>query len=179
MIPVKQSWCQAKKLDTILFKIYRWEEHQVDTFTEKYNAFLSEFGKARKMVLSTSKENVVSSRMMSIVLMDGRFYFQTDATSKKYCQLTNNKNAALCADNIQIEGICEEMGRPHDNAAFCGLFRECYKGSFEAYTMLENERLFALVPTYIERWVYKENIPYIETFDIKSRSYMISGYNGV
>lgn len=151
----------------------------MNSFEEKYKAFLSEFGKARKMVLSTSKDNVVSSRMMSVVLMNGRFYFQTDVTSKKYSQLMSNKNAALCADNIQIEGICEENGHPRDNASFCSLFQECYKGSFEAYTMLKNERLFAVVPKYIERWVYKDNVPYIELFDIKAQSYKISRYNGI
>lgn len=151
----------------------------MDTFSEKYEAFLSEFGKARKMVLSTSKDDIVSSRMMSVILMDGRFYFQTDVTSKKYCQLMSNKNAALCADNIQIQGICEDIGHPRSNTSFCSLFRECYRGSFDAYTMLENERLFAVIPTYIERWVYKENVPYIESFDVKARNYKISRYNGV
>lgn len=151
----------------------------MDTFSEKHEAFLSEFGKARKMVLSTSKDNIVSSRMMSVVLMDGKFYFQTDVTSKKYHQLTSNKNVALCADNVQIEGICEEIGQPCDNASFCSLFKECYKGSFDAYTLLENERLFAVVPTYIERWVYIENVPFIELFDLKAQNYMINRYNGI
>lgn len=111
--------------------------------------------------------------------MDGKFYFQTDVTSKKYHQLTSNKNVALCADNIQIEGICEEIGRPRDNASFYSLFKECCRGSFDAYTLLENERLFAVVPTYIERWVYIENVPFIELFDLKAQNYMINRYNGI
>lgn len=148
------------------------------TFFNGYEEFLSDFGKGRKMVLSTSEDNIVSSRMMSVVLIDGIFYFQTDMTFKKYRQLSNNRNVALCIDNIQIEGICEEIGHPLNNAPFCDRFQECFKGSYDAYTSLKNERLFAVKPTYIERWIYKEGVPYIEVFDIKAQSYKMSKYVG-
>lgn len=151
----------------------------MDTFLEHLEAFLTDFGKGRKMVLSTCENNVVSSRMMSVVLIDGAFYFQTDVTFKKYRQLSNNPNAALCIDNIQLEGICEEIGQPLQNARFCECFRECFKGSYDAYTSLKNERLFTFKPTYIERWIYKDGVPHIETFDINARSYNISEYIGI
>lgn len=151
----------------------------MDTFFTEYEKFLSDFGKGRKMVLSTSENDIVSSRMMSVVLIDGMFYFQTDITFKKYRQLSSNRNVALCIDNIQIEGICEEIGHPLDNAPFCGRFQECFKGSYDAYTSLKNERLFAVRPTYIERWIYKEGAPYIEIFDIKAESYKTSKYIGI
>ncbi len=148
-------------------------------FIDKYNGFLSDFGKGRKMVLSTSENDIVSSRMMSVVQINGMFYFQTDVTLRKYRQLTNNHNVALCIDNIQIEGVCEELGHPLLNEAFCNLFQECFKGSYDAYTALKNERLFAVKPTYIERWVYKDGVPYIESFDIKAQLYNFSEYVGV
>ena len=84
----------------------------MDQFIERYEAFLTEFGQGRKMVLSTSENDRVSSRMMSIVLINGIFCFQTDTELRKYHQLTVNPNVALCIDNIQIEGICSEKGRP-------------------------------------------------------------------
>lgn len=151
----------------------------MDTFFTEYEKFLFDFGKGRKMVLSTSENDIVSSRMMSVVLIDGIFYFQTDITFKKYRQLSSNRNVALCIDNIQIEGICEEIGHPLNNASFCDRFLECFKGSYDAYTSLKNERLFAVKPTYIERWIYKEGVPYIEIFDIKAQSYKTSKYIGV
>lgn len=151
----------------------------MDTFFTEYEKFLFDFGKGRKMVLSTSENDIVSSRMMSVVLIDGIFYFQTDITFKKYRQLSSNRNVALCIDNIQIEGICEEIGHPLNNASFCDRFLECFKGSYDAYTSLKNERLFAVRPTYIERWIYKEGVPYIEIFDIKAQSYKTSKYIGV
>ena len=151
----------------------------MNTFFNCYEKVLSDFGKGRKLVLSTSENDIVSSRMMSVVLIDGIFYFQTDITLKKYRQLSSNRNVALCIDNIQIEGICEEIGHPLNNASFCERFQECFKGSYDAYTALKNERLFAVKPTYIERWIYKEGVPYIEMFDIKAQSYKTSKYIGV
>ena len=114
-------------------------------FDENYHLFLNDFGKGRKAVLSTTENNIVSSRMMSVVQIDGIFYFQTDNTFRKYRQLTQNHNVALCIDNIQIESEAEEIGHPLKNPDFCKVFEECFKGSFDAYTSLENERLFAVI----------------------------------
>lgn len=147
-------------------------------FSDKYRAFLLDFGKGRTMVLSTSENNKVSSRMMSVIQIDGIFYFQTDVTLHKYRQLKSNHNVALCIDNIQIEGICEEIGHPLKCIPFCDIFQECFKGSFDAYTSLKNERLFTVKPTYIERWIYKDGIPYIETFHIETQEYKSSRYLG-
>ena len=116
--------------------------------------------------------------MMSLVLIDGKFYFQTDLNLRKYQQLKSNPNVALCIDNLQIEGICEEIGHPLDNTAFCKAYKQCYKHAFDSYTALKNERLFLVTPTYIERWVYKEKIPYLEAFKIDKKEYQSIRYEG-
>ena len=151
----------------------------MNTFSQKYETFLLEFGKGRKMVLSTSENNRVSSRMMSVVQIDGIFYFQTDITFNKYHQIVSNHNVALCIDNIQIEGICEEIGHPLEFVPFCDIFQECFRGSYDAYTSLKNERVFSIKPMYIERWIYEDGIPYIETFDVETQEYKLSRYIGV
>lgn len=151
----------------------------MDIFEDKYNEFLVEFGKGKKMVLSTSENDEVTSRMMSIVQMDGAFYFQTDKAFRKYSQLINNPKVALCIDNIQIEGICEEVGHPMNNIDFCRIYQECYKGSYKMYSALKNERLFRITPAYLERWIYKEGVPYMEIFDIEKQTYRLSRYGGV
>ena len=117
-----------------------------ELFRKKLAGFYEEFGSGRTMVLSTAEDGRVSSRMMSVVLIGGEFYFQTDITLPKYRQLKANPRAALCIDNIQIEGECRELGHPLDNEPFCKAFSERFKGSFDAYTSLKNERLFALAP---------------------------------
>ena len=151
----------------------------MDGFSQKADKFFSEFGRARKMVLSTSENDRVSSRMMSVVQIGGEFYFQTDRTMKKYAQLKKNDNVALCIDNVQIEGKCTEIGHPLENAAFCGIYKESFKSSYEAYTSLSNERLFVVKPLYIERWIYVEGVPYTETFDMGAQEYRRERYLGV
>ena len=150
----------------------------MDSFISKYNTFLADFGEGRKMVLSTSENAKVSSRMMSVVLINGEFYFQTDIMLRKYSQLNANPNSALCIDNIQIEGICEELGHPLGSSAFCEVFRECFRGSYDAYTSLKNERLFVLKPLFAERWIYSAGVPYIEKFDIENEQYSCEKYMG-
>ncbi len=148
-------------------------------FIEQYRAFLDTFGEARIMVLSTSKNNHVTSRMMSIIHIDEAFYFQTDKNFRKYEQLKSNPNVALCIENIQIEGICEEIGRPTEYPAFCEQYQKHFANSYRRYTPLENERLFKITPQFIERWLYLEGIPFMETFDIEQQEYRLMQYEGV
>lgn len=101
----------------------------MNNFNDQYNAFLNEFGKGRKMVLSTSLNDKVTSRMMSVIQQSGIFFFQTDKHFRKYDQL------------------------------------------------IKNER-FAVTPLHMERWLYKDGIPFVESFDIAKREYYICEYNG-
>ena len=81
-------------------------------FQEAYSNFYKELGENKKMVLSTSRNDVVTSRMMSIIVLNKKLYFQTDKTLRKYNQLKENPNVSLCIDNIQIEGHCEKSREP-------------------------------------------------------------------
>lgn len=148
-------------------------------FEEEYQKFWQEFGKSKKMVLSTSLNDVVTSRTMSIIHLNNKLYFQTDAMFRKYEQIRNNPQVALCIDNIQIEGLCNEIGRPVENEKFCNAYQECFANSFRRYTLLENERLFSVIPTFIERWIYIDSVPYMEIFDVKNKKYALKPYDGV
>ncbi len=147
-------------------------------FWQEYDRFWDEFGTHKKMVLSTALHDIVTSRMMSLVVLNKNLYFQTDRTFRKYAQLKGNKNVALCIDNIQIEGQCMELGIPAQNREFSDAYREYFPGAYDRYTLLENERLFAVKPTVIERWIYVEGIPYLEIFDILNEKYALERYEG-
>ncbi len=147
-------------------------------YSEKYIKFWNEFGSSKKMVLSTSLEDVVTSRMMSIVAIDGYLYFQTDNSFRKYKQLKGNNRIALCIDNIQIEGVCEEVGHPMEHNDFCTVYRNAFSGSYERYSKLRNERLFMVTPTFIERWIYLDSVPYMEIFDVANEKYNLQQYTG-
>lgn len=146
-------------------------------FAARYGAFLEELGKGRKMVLSTSLHDHVTSRMMSIVQSGGVFYFQTDMEMRKYAQLSGNPRVALCIDNIQIEGLCRQLGRPMENRDFCSLYEECFPGSFHRYSALERECLFAVTPRRIERWLYLEGEPFVEEMDVERQVYIRRAYS--
>ena len=148
-------------------------------FQEAYSNFYKELGENKKMVLSTSRNDVVTSRMMSMIVLNKKLYFQTDKTLRKYSQLKENPNVSLCIDNIQIEGHCEEVGSPLENLEFINAYKKYFPSSYARYTALDNERLFAVTPTFIERWLYIEGIPYIERFDIVNKQHHLKPYIGI
>ena len=148
-------------------------------FLNEYNDILSVFNKGKTMVLSSCEDNKVSSRMMSIVAIQGRLFFQTDCTFRKYEQLKGNSNVSLCIDNIQIEGKCEELGHPLDNEEFCKIYKTYFMDSYNNYSALKNERLFMVTPVFIEKWLYIEGVPYIEQYDIENGKYMREKYCGI
>lgn len=128
------------------------------------------------MVLSTSENNKVSSRLMSVVQIDHKCYFQTDKGFKKYRQLMDNPNCALCIDNIQMEGICTELGHPLNNIDFCKRYLEYDKESYEKYSSIKNERLFMFTPIYLERWRHIDGFPFLEIFEIEKEKYQLFKY---
>lgn len=150
----------------------------MEEFNNQYEMLLKQLGKGKTMVLSTAFNDKVTSRMMSIIITDGLFYFQTDRTFRKYEQIHKNPNVSLCSDNIQIEGICTEIGHPVDNALFCKLYQEYFRNSYEHYSELQDERLFAIKPGYIQKWIYENTEPFVESFDFEKNSYEKQHYIG-
>ena len=148
-------------------------------FITAYENFYKELGESKKKVLSTSLNDVVTSRMMSIVVLNKKIYFQTDRTFRKYKQIKENPQVSLCIDNIQMEGYCEQVGIPSDNAEFVDVYKKHFLNSYTRYSCLKNARLFMVTPTFVEKWLYIEGIPYIETLDIVHRQYELRQYVGV
>ena len=135
--------------------------------------FWEEFGTGRTMVLSTALRDEVTSRMMSVVAIGGRLFFQTDCSSRKYPQLIGNPKVALCTDNIQIEGLAREEGTPAQNEAFTVAYRMCFPGSSDSYSALADERVFSVTPVRIERWKYLAGKPYLEVLNLSDGNYQL------
>lgn len=148
-------------------------------FTKAYENFYKELGESKKMVLSTSLNDVVTSRMMSVVVIDKKIYFQTDKTFRKYNQLKENPRVSLCIDNIQIEGYCKQVGVPSDNIEFVNAYKKYFLSSYTRYSSLKNECLFVIIPTFVEKWLYIDGIPYMEFLDIENRKYELRKYIGM
>lgn len=145
----------------------------MDSFPENLRLLWKKIGTHGVMTLSTCARNRVTSRKMSVVVNDGKFYFQTDETFMKFKQLNENPNAALCYKNFSIEGVCKCLGKPLDenNAFFAKAFKKHFFGSYKSYSALHTERLLELTPTMIYSWSYEFTKPYMEYWDLKNMSY--------
>ncbi len=150
----------------------------MNDFEIKCKILFESIGEYKKMVLSTSANNDVTSRMMSIIIIDRKFYFQTDKTFRKYRQLKENAKASLCIDNIQIEGVCTEIGKPLEHKVFSELFEKYFANSYKNYTKLENERLFELKPSFVKKWIYENKVPFEEIWEFEKKNYMKVQYIG-
>ncbi len=148
-------------------------------FSEEYEKFFQELGESKKMVLSTSLNDIVTSRMMSIVVVNKTIYFQTDKTFRKYEHLKGNPRVSLCADNIQIEGYCEEIGSPLDHAEFLSAYKKYFPSSYTRYSSLKNECLFTVTPLFVQKWLYIDGVPYMEILDIANKQYERKQYVGI
>ena len=147
-------------------------------FAEQKDLLFQHLGESQKMVLSTSLNDKVTSRTMSIIIVDDKFYFQTDIMFRKYSQIQNNPNVSLCIGNIQVEGHCKEIGHPNVNPVFCQLYEKNFPGSYKRYTLLKNERAFEVKPLYIQKWIYESDIPFVEKYDFCKMTYSKDQYVG-
>lgn len=125
------------------------------------------------MALATCSENHVTSRSMSVVVLDGKFYCQTNRNFLKYQQILHNANVALCSNNFSIEGVVRDVGKPLDieNSSVAKAIKKHFLLAYKAYSGLEEERLLEIAPTLIYSWSYELAKPYIEYWDFEKQTY--------
>ena len=147
-------------------------------FHSRVQEIFQKLGESQIMCLATSNENRVTARSMSVIVMDQKFYFQTDRHFLKYDQIIKNPNVALCVNNIQIEGICKELGHPlsMENSGFTSRYKEFFQGSFENYSHIEDEAVLVVEPKLISLWCYDNGQPYQEFLDFENETYRKSYY---
>lgn len=115
----------------------------------------------RIWILSTSSDGRVSSRSMSIINKGLNVYFQTNKCYIKHKQMKENKNVALCFNNISIEGVAEEIGdwNEESNKELMELYKCVHPGSFKAYGFLEGQVVYKITPKIIKLWKYINGNP--------------------
>ena len=149
------------------------------SFSEaKYNLF-ERIGNSSKMVLATSVNNMVSARTVSVLTINGRFYFQTDKNMDKAREILTNPSVALCLKEVQIKGICREIGHPNnkDNHFFVEIFQECFPSAYKKYSHLENETVFEIEPLLAKIWQYIDDCQCIEFIDFTTEEYRCEHYH--
>ena len=78
-------------------------------FEKEKEELFNKIGKTYNMVLSTSDKENVSSRMVSLISYNEKFYI-TSMQNEKLEQIEKNSNVALCADTMQIKGKAKVLG---------------------------------------------------------------------
>lgn len=141
-------------------------------FEDASEKLFRDIGSSGIMVLSTCSGDRVTSRPMSVVVIDGRFYFQTDESYLKYRQLTDNPNVSLSVKNYSIEGIARDIGKPSENAGFMSAMTKHFPNAVSRWSALPSERVIEVSPTLIKSWIYENDVPFTEHFDFTKQIYI-------
>jgi hypothetical protein len=127
---------------------------------------------AANIVLATGASSRITARAMSPVNIGLNVYMQTSRSFTKTGQMMQNPNVALCLGNIQIEGAAEFLGHPmrDGNEAFRKLYMEKHRGSYERYSMLEDEIVFMVRAAHVTLWKYIDGKPCRDLLDVLQRT---------
>jgi pyridoxine/pyridoxamine 5'-phosphate oxidase len=143
-----------------------------EIFDEAYAYCEQKLAACRVASLATcGKDLRVSSRSMSVVYVEGALWFQTDVRFRKARQIAENPFVALSFDNIQVEGRAELIGRADDPRCsdFVQRFKQIHPGSFNAYTRLEEERVYRVSMLRLIAWRYADGKAFINSLDVAHR----------
>jgi general stress protein 26 len=111
------------------------------------------------LVFATASADRVTARAMSCVHIGLAIYFQTSNMSVKYQQIVANPKVALCAGNMQLEGLAAIRKHPLEsvNAEFRELYQRAHPGFFKAYSHLPAEVVIAVEPHLMTFWKYTDD----------------------
>ncbi|MFX1274496.1 MAG: pyridoxamine 5'-phosphate oxidase family protein [Promethearchaeota archaeon] len=120
------------------------------------------FEKNKTLVLATSANDKVSARMIEFVNIGLTLMFETDKRSGKFKQIMKNPNVAVCAKNVQIEGIASVGEHPMDgsNMPFIELYKKHHQYAFQLYSHLENSIVIKIKPTLVTLWKNVDGQPF-------------------
>lgn len=139
----------------------------MDSFYSLWN----KLGSHGVMVLSTCAENRVTSRAMSVVVIDEKLYCQTDERYLKCQQIKANPNISLCVNNFSLEGNCRIIGKPYDNEFFITAMKRYFPDAVSRWSKLPAECVLEITPKLVSSWIYEDNKPYIEQWNFEDHIY--------
>ena len=122
-------------------------------FEKEKKELFDKIGKTYNMVLSASYEGNVSSRTVSVILLNEKFYI-TSMGSEKLEQIEKNPNIALCADTIQIKGTGKILGYASDkkNKEIMAEYKNILPSSFERFASKPEAVLVEFVLIQCKWW---------------------------
>lgn len=118
---------------------------------------------AEVIYLSTSIQDVVSSRPVSPLNIGLRLFVRTSAASRKAKEMTLNPNIAVCAGNFYFTGKAKPLGSVYDdeNAEIKTAYIARYPNSFgkEDEFIQSDEAFFELTMENVSEWVFVDGNP--------------------
>lgn len=118
---------------------------------------------AEVIYLSTSKQDVVSSRPVSPLNIGLRLFVRTSAATRKAKEMTANPNIAVCAGNFYFTGKAKPLGSVYDdgNAQVKAAYMERYPDSFgkEDEFIQSDEVFFELTIENVSEWIFAGGNP--------------------
>ena len=138
---------------------------------DEFEKLWNDIGTNGVMVLSTCADNRVTSRSITVVVINNKFYCQTNKDYLKYRQIAHNPNVSLCFGRFTVEGVCRDIGRPYDNEFFIQALGKYYPDAVDRWSALPQECVLEITPTLIQSWIYENNKPYIESWDMRDSTY--------
>jgi general stress protein 26 len=148
---------------------------QID-FNNELNKLRNRIGKKFIGALATSVNNEPTVRNMSFIIYNNKLYFQTGTDLHKYTQISENKNVAICYENIQMEGEATIIGQTNKNNEIMDEYKQLYEKSYNTYSRLEKEVLIEIRLKKIIIWEYDtEGNPYRIFIEIETgKAYKIN-----
>ncbi len=131
----------------------------------------NDIGENTVAVLSTCFGGRVTSRKMSMVIINGNFYCQTNKDYLKCRQISENPNVSLCFGTYTIEGVCTIKGKPFSDSTFIAAMEKAYPDAVKRWSYLPAERILEIRPALVRSWIYEDDIPYIETWNLENDTY--------
>lgn len=109
-------------------------------FSEARKNLLSQFDKNGKVVLSTSLNDVVTSRTVTVIPYNNALYFTSIQRpgAIKMEQIEKNRNVALCVNTTQITGAATILGlaSAKENAEVMAIYKEKLPDSYERFAVV-------------------------------------------
>lgn len=118
---------------------------------------------AERVTLSTSAENLVTTRTISPLAWEERVVFYTSGSSRKARQIGANPHVALSFGNYDVMGTAEILGGVEEPALLNirQAYQKRYPGAFDPKdpTLAGDEVFIAVTVGELSQWIFEGAVP--------------------
>lgn len=134
------------------------------TVRDKYKYFSD----VKEMVLATSLNNHVTSRLVSVACFENHIYFLSWKHHTKCKQISQNPNVSFCHKNLQMIGNATIKGvaTSENNSEISRRFESKQPHIYRAFSMIDGMVIVETVITHIKAWEKTETGYFIDYIDI-------------